>query len=386
MSITIFEIQRMADYPKGDGESMCSMYILKNLQMVDGSMVDITISNNLIQKITPVGSRYLCQSFDMKGLYVSSGWIDLHVHALDTLQPYGDTIDEIGIRQGVTTIVDAGSCGAGNMEELYQKASVSRTNVFAFLNVSTLGLTRMNELSNLDWIDEKELLEAVTRYDRFIVGLKARISSSVVLNNGIKPLIIAQNLSNLSNLPLMVHIGSSPPEITAILNHLKEDDIITHFLHGKVNNLFPNNRILSELLFALERGVHLDVGHGSASFSFPIAETAKRYGISDFTISSDIYRDNRENGPVFSLASVATKFLYLGYSLKEVIDAITIRPAKRINKPELGMLAEGLLANLTLFSVEEELVELIDSLGNVRYTDKQIKPKGVVINGEFLVF
>lgn len=33
------------------------------------------------------------------------------------------------------------------------------------------------------------------------------------------------------------------------------------------------------LLDAVNRGVHLDVGHGNASFSFKVAEAAKRHGI-----------------------------------------------------------------------------------------------------------
>lgn len=105
----------------------------------------------------------------------------------------------------------------------------------------------------------------------------------------------------------------------------------------------------------------MDVGHGTASFSFKTAEMAKKRGIRFNTISTDIYRKNRENGPVFNMANVLTKFLYLGYPLKEVIGAVTINAAAWLHKPELGRISAGDTANLTLFSIKNEPTLLIDS-------------------------
>ena len=43
--------------------------------------------------------------------------------------------------------------------------------------------------------------------------------------------------------------------------------MITHYLNGKENNLFDEEgKPLPVLLDAVKRGVHLDVGHGNASF------------------------------------------------------------------------------------------------------------------------
>ena len=66
--------------------------------------------------------------------------------------------------------------------------------------------------------------------------------------------------------------------------------------------------------------------------SFLVAEYAKAQGIKPDTISTDIYRGNRIHGPVYSLANVMTKFLYLGYSLQEVVSAVTDH-AKRMVAP-----------------------------------------------------
>ena len=76
-------------------------------------------------------------------------------------------------------------------------------------------------------------------------------------------------------------------------------------------------------------------------------------GIKFNTISTDIYRENRINGPVYSMSNVLTKFLHLGYSLEEVVNGVTINAARWLQRPELGRIEIGDKANLTLFSVEE---------------------------------
>lgn len=364
---------------------MDEQLILHNVKRVTGESIDIVIQNGKIADIdSSVHGRYR-NIINCSDLYVSSGWIDLHVHAFSEFEPYGDEIDEIGIKQGVTTIVDAGSCGADRMADLVSNSKQCKTNLFAFLNISQIGLKRVDELSNLKWIDEERVIETIHNFNDIIVGLKVRISKSVVGKNGIEPLRIARKLSTKTSLPLMVHIGSGPPSIEEIIPLLKKRDIVTHYLNEKPNNLFDSEgNPLQVLLDAIKRGVHLDVGHGTESFSFKVAEMAKKNQIGLHTISTDIYRHNRLNGPVVSLANVLSKFLYLGYSLEEVIDAVTFRAACWLNKPELGRIEVGDNANLTLFQVQSSPTSLIDSKGDIRVAQQEIIPKGVFINGEFI--
>ncbi|RXZ80691.1 amidohydrolase/deacetylase family metallohydrolase [Paenibacillaceae bacterium] len=360
-------------------------HVLRNVKLVNEKAIDIVIENGIIVQISEAKSAGEADAFDGTGLYVSSGWIDLHVHAVPALDPYGDKIDEIGVKHGVATIVDAGSCGADRIAELKADAAKALTNVYAFLNISHIGLERVDELSQLEWIDRERAVKAVSEHGDFIVGLKARISRSVVKESGIEPLRLARLLSEETQLPLMVHIGSGPPAIEEVLALLKRHDIVTHYLNGKANNLFAaDGKPLDALLEAIARGVHLDVGHGTASFSFKVAEWAKQAGIPLQTISTDIYRGNRLNGPVYSMSSVLSKFLSLGYPLDEVISAVTVNAAAWLNKPELGRIQVGDKANLTLFSVERGSVEFIDSEGDKRQADKYIEAKGVMINGSFI--
>jgi len=360
-------------------------FVLHHVKRLNGEEIDIVINDGKIAQVMPAGAGRGVHMIDCSGVYVSSGWIDLHVHAFPEFDPYGDEIDKIGVNQGVTTIVDAGSCGSDRISELAASRHKAKTNVLAFLNISRIGLQRVDELSRLEWIDKGKVLQAVNDYKEVIVGLKARISKSVVCDNGIEPLRMARALSSETALPLMVHIGSGPPFIDEIIPLLEKRDIITHYLNGKQNNLFDaQGKPLQVLKDAIERGVHLDVGHGTASFSFKVAEAAKIHKIGLDTISTDIYRNNRINGPVYSMANVLTKFLSLGYSLEEVIAAVTTNAANWLQKPELACIKVGSVANMTLFTVRNEPITLTDSDGEKREAYQRIETKGVVVNGEFI--
>ncbi|UVI29010.1 amidohydrolase/deacetylase family metallohydrolase [Paenibacillus spongiae] len=359
--------------------------VLRNVKLLGGQPADIVIRDGITERIAPAGQGKGSQYVDGTGLYASSGWIDLHVHADPELEPYGDEIDEIGIRQGVTTIVDAGSCGADRIGRLFVNAGRAQTRVLAFLNISRIGLLRTDELSSLEWIEEAKIGEAVRQYADFIVGLKARISRSVVKEQGLEPLRLARRFADTYGLPLMVHIGSGPPAIDEVLHLLQKKDIVTHFLNGKANNVFgADGKPLQALLDAIDRGVHLDVGHGTASFSFQAAELARQAGIKPHTISTDIYRGNRLNGPVYGMSDTLTKFLLLGYPLEEVIAMATSNAAAWLGRPELGRIRAGEPANLTLFAVENGVKKLTDSEGEERTADRYIEAKGVVVNGSFI--
>ncbi len=359
--------------------------MLQGVKRVDGETIDIVVEDGVVADIAPAGTAAGGRVLALDGCYVSSGWIDLHVHAFPAFDPYGDEIDEIGVKQGVTTVVDAGSCGADRIADLAASRDQAYTNLYALLNVSRIGLERIDELSDLAWIDRAEALKAVRAFPDFIVGLKARISSSVVRDNGLEPLRLARAFAEETSLPLMVHVGSKPPRIQDILPLLAQGDVVTHYLNGKPNMLFDDEgQPIPELAAARARGVRLDVGHGTASFSFRVAEGAKVHGVHFDTISSDLYRGNRLNGPVYSLARVMTKFLQLGYPLADVVAGVTSRPAAWLRRPELGRIQVGDRANLTWFEIRDEAVALIDSEGEARMSSINLVAKGVIANGRFM--
>lgn len=359
--------------------------VLKNARLTDEQLFDIIIEGNRISKITK-DYQGEGKAINLAGrYYVSSGWIDLHTHAFPKYKPYCANPDEIGYQTGVTTVVDAGSSGYEDINEFYELTRTCKTRVLSFLNVSRIGLKKIDELADLANLQFEPIKKAYQNYPNFIVGLKARMSASVVKGNGIKPLQIAKKFANKLDLPLMVHIGSEPPGIEEILDELEQGDIVTHCFNGKDNNIFRNqDQAVPQLQLALDRGVLLDIGHGTESFSFQTARKARRNQIRFNTISTDIYDKNKMEGPVYDMATTLTKLLYLDYCLEDIIKAVTEMPAKILKQEGLGKIEEGAIADLTIFEVQKKNITLIDSYGETVDFDKKIVPKSVVLGGEYI--
>lgn len=363
--------------------------IVRQAKSADGSLIDIAILDGKLAAIGQLAAdATAAKTLNLEGKYwASAGWIDSHVHCYSKSPIYHDEPDLIGVASGVTTVIDAGSTGANDVDDFYRITREAKTNVFAFLNIARTGIVTQNELADMTQIDKVGVSQAIARNTDFIIGLKARMSSSVVGNNGIQPLIRAKEIQRENNeLPLMVHIGNNPPNLDEIADLLESGDIITHCFNGKPNRILtPEGQLREAIKRALERGVRLDVGHGSASFSFAVAEVAIKQGIIPHTISSDIYCRNRINGPVHSLATVMSKFFSVGLTLPQIIDCVTTHAAEALRLPNKGRLEVGCDADLTLFDIEHAPQVFIDSESQSLKGDRILVPLAAIVAGEPLL-
>ncbi|WP_343530053.1 amidohydrolase/deacetylase family metallohydrolase [Yokenella regensburgei] len=358
--------------------------LLRRARLVDDTLTDIAIQDGKIAALGDI-SAPAKSTVELNGkTYVSAGWIDSHVHCYPKSPIYHDEPDSVGIATGVTTVIDAGSTGADDVDDFWQLTRKASTDVYALLNISRVGLIAQNELANMDNIDADAVRDAVKRRPDFIVGLKARMSSSVVGENGITPLDRAKAMQKENgDLPLMVHIGNNPPNLDEIAERLSAGDIITHCYNGKPNRILtPAGELRASVTRALQRGVRLDVGHGTASFSFAVAQRAIAMGILPHTISSDIYCRNRIDGPVRSLASVMSKFLSIGMTLTQVIDCVTANAADGLRLAHKGRLTTGLDADLTLFALKHEPVVMVDAEKESLQVDNILVPLAAVRAGK----
>lgn len=356
--------------------------IIKNAKLINDSVTDIAINHG---KIVEIGKYITASServLDLKSQhYISAGWIDSHTHCFARSPIYHDEPDLIGVKAGVTTVVDAGSVGALDIDEFYDLAMQAKTHVYSFLNISKIGLIRQNELADMQDVDVALFDKSLAKYPHFIIGIKVRMSRSVVGDNGILPLIKAKEMQKKTGLPLMIHVGNNPPELDEIADLLTKGDIITHCFNGKPNQIFDKqNNLRDSIKRAIERGVILDIGHGGESFSFAVAERAKCLDVYPNTISSDIYSKNRLQGPVFSLANVMSKFICLGYSKTRIIDSVTKNAAQILHLKNKGEIAIGYDADLTIFDIRKQTVLFTDSEGDVRECHEQFVPLASIIN------
>ena len=358
--------------------------LLRRARLVDDTVSDIALKDGKIAALGDVDGTAL-KTIELGGeCYVSAGWIDSHVHCYPKSPIYHDQPDSVGIATGVTTVVDAGSTGADDIDDFYTLTREAATEVYALLNISRVGLIAQNELANMVNIDADAVREAVKRHPDFIVGLKARMSSSVVGENGITPLDRAKAMqAQNGDLPLMVHIGNNPPDLDEIAERLSAGDIITHCYNGKPNRILtPQGELRASVTRAISRGVRLDVGHGTASLSFAVAKRAIELGILPHTISSDIYCRNRISGPVHSLANVMSKFLAIGMSLPQVIECVTANAADGLRLKQKGRLQIGLDADLTLFTLKRQPTVLVDAENDSLQAEQLLVPLAAIRAGK----
>lgn len=362
-------------------------FIIRRARLADQSLTDIAIRDGRIMAIGNITGPAHSEQ-DLAGrYYISAGWIDSHVHCYPKSPIYHDDADHIGVKTGVTTVIDAGSTGANDIDDFRDLTQRKATQVYALLNIARTGIATQDELADLQQIDTVAACAAVQRHPDFIVGLKARMSSSVVGDNGIQPLLQAKNIQQMSgHLPLMVHVGNTPPDVDDIASHLTSGDILTHCFNGKPNRILTSAGTLrASIQAALQRGVLLDVGYGTASFSFAVARQAIAQGILPNTISSDIYCRNRIHGPVHRLAHIMSAFLSMGMTLSQVIDCVTSNAAKALRLASKGQLSPGFDADLTVFSVKEGSCSFWDADGVCRQGQKELIPLAVMVAGQWIL-
>lgn len=322
---------------------------------------------------------------DASDCVVTPGLIDLHVHVYPGVSHYGIHPDAHCLARGVTTVVDAGSSGADTFDGFRRYVvDVSSTRIYAFLNVSSMGMVspHVGELEDIRFADVERAIEVCERNRDVVQGVKVRLGRSIVGGNGLVPLTLAKRVSEAVKMPLMVHIGNTPNPLSEILAELRKGDIVTHCFHGNKDGILDQDGfVLSEAHDAVAMGVVFDVGHGQGSFSFDVAEKALAQGMVPGTISSDLHHYN-VFGPVFDLATTMSKFLHLGMSLDNVVAKTTATPASLLGVTDsLGTLRRGALADISVFRLEAGSFRFEDALAKVRYGVKRLTPLCVVRGG-----
>lgn len=359
--------------------------LIKNGKLINGETVEVAIKDGAILNVDTTIEASAEKVIDLAGEhYISAGWIDDHVHCYEKMTLYYDYPDEIGVTKGVTTVIDAGTTGAENIGDFYEIAKNVKTNVYALVNISKWGIVEQDELADLTKIQADLVHDCLAKLPQFIVGIKARMSKTVIGENGITPLELAKDIQRKNqNLPLMIHIGSAPPELQEILEVLDEGDVLTHCFNGKPNGILDKDtdQIKDFAKAGYEKGIVFDIGHGTDSFNFHVAETALKEGIKATSISTDIYHRNRENGPVYDLATTMEKLRVVGYSWEEILDKVTAVPAKYFHLAKKGQLKTGYDADITIFDLADGEKTLTDSNGFTRTAKELIQPVKTIIGG-----
>ena len=328
-------------------------------------------------------------TLDASGLLVTPGMIDLHVHVFPMVSYLGVDPDSSCLARGSTTVVDAGSAGADTFDAFrHWVIDVSATDILAYLNIASTGMLNpeVGELMDLNHANVGKACKVIERHRDRILGVKVRLTRDLIVSeqSGLTPLHRAREAADAAGLPIMVHPQDAYCEsLDDILTVMGKDDVLTHCFHAKerCGILDSGGKVRASVRDAIERGVLLDVGHGRGSFGWDIVEAALADDLAPHTISTDLHTLNI-HGPVYDLANVISKFLYLGIGLEEAFAKVTSAPARFLRlEDQIGTLKPGARGDAVLFELREGSFQLVDAYDETRTCSQYLEPLAVVKNG-----
>ena len=352
-------------------------FILKGGRLLDpGSELDgqrdIHVRDGVVATIGADLQAEGAMVIDAKGLIVTPGLIDVHLHLMNGLGAFGVDPDIFGVGSGVTTVVDAGSAGHSLLTVFRNYVTKNaNTRVLNYVNLSTLGGVTgpgYSILADPRLVDEEKIEKAVEANRDIIVGIKIMATGGALGAEGLKPLARARKLGDNLKLPLLVHIGESwtkdatPVHVGDVLKYLREGDIVTHMFTVHPGGLLdPNGKLWPQVRDAKESGVLMDVGHGLHNLNFDVARKVLDQGLHPDGVSTDGHRGNRA-GPVYDLPTTMAKLMALGFSLNQVVEMATTNAARLLGRShELGFIRVGQPAEISVLRLEERDWKAVDS-------------------------
>ena len=349
----------------------------------------------------------------VSGKLVLPGLIDTHAHVYQYVTGrFGLDPDMVGVRSGVTTVVDQGgpSCMTlpGFRHFIVEK---SATRVLAFLSAYLVGGLEGHyypDLYSPTAVNIEATVTSALANKDLIRGIKGHAEIGGFARWGIKVMEMAAEIGRRSDLPLYVHFGTlwGLPESGAngedadtilerVIPLLRQGDVLAHPFTRHPGG-FVNERgdVHQVIRAALDRGLKVDVGHGS-HFSYRVDRKALAAGITPHTLGADMHGYNTqvppppgtpqqhyddENHPFigqarFSLTQAMSSMMALGLSLEEVVTMATINPAQMLGFADrIGALKVGYEADVSVLSDDRGRFTLRDNERTEVVADRLLRP------------
>jgi dihydroorotase len=386
---------------------------------IDGPR-DIGIRKGRIAAVAPSLTADKAKIIDAAGLILTPGLIDTHAHVYEHVSgDFGLNPDLVGIRTGVTTVVDQGGPSAltfdGFRKFIVDKA---KTRVVAFISAYLAGGLlghRYVDLYGPTGINVKAIVKAARDNPDLVRGIKAHAEPGGYSRWGMKSMKLAKEASRELKLPVYIHLGTLWPEaegktvkpakiINKVVPLLDAGDILAHPFTRFPSGFVAEDGSIHPLVYeALAKGVRLDVGRG-AHFSFKNAEAVLGAGILPFTLGADLHGYNvrlKDGGRAYrgmftgegvdsiiaedraspferpySLHHAMTELVALGVPLVEVVRMATDNAAIMLDlADEMGALSVGMPADISALRIIDGNWTLIDSDSVTRKAKQLIHPE-----------
>ncbi|MCH9675737.1 MAG: amidohydrolase/deacetylase family metallohydrolase, partial [Gammaproteobacteria bacterium] len=273
-------------------------------------LFDIGITDGKVSAIeSSLASATAKRRIDATGKLVLPGLIDTHAHVYEHVTgKFGLHADSVGVHSGATVLVDQGgpSCMTiGGFRHFVAAPAASR--VLCFISgylVGGLEGHRYPDLYSPKGVNVDHTVRAIEENRDLVKGVKAHAEIGGASRWGLEVIKLTKEIARQTELPLYIHLGqlwphkeNTVPDPDALVRELvpilDEGDILAHpftrhpggFVSDETGDVHP---IIWE---AIDRGVTVDVGHGS-HFSFEMARRALEAGIIPHTLGADMHGYN----------------------------------------------------------------------------------------------
>lgn len=371
---------------------------------------DIAIAGEKIAAIEPDLSQAAAkQKIDVSGKLVTAGMIDTHAHVYEHVTGrFGLNPDMVGVRSGVTTVVDQGgpSCMTiGGFRNYLVDAADSR--VLCFISCYLVGGLEGHlypDLYGPKSINVDHTVRVAKENLDIVRGVKGHAEIGGQSRWGFGVIKAAREIARQAGLPLYIHLGQLWPSleegpvpdadelIRELVPMMEPGDILAHPFTRHPGGFVSKEGEVHPIVFeAIDRGVRVDVGHGS-HFSFEVAKRVLDAGVRPFTLGADLHGYNvrvpaagmdkkvREDNPFlgiapFNLTIAMTELLTLGMPLEDVVATVTANPAVMLGlEDEIGTLKTGREADISVLELVGGRFKLSDNSGVEVAADRLIRP------------
>lgn len=371
---------------------------------------DVAIAGGRIAAVEPDLSQAPArEKIDVSGKLVTAGMIDTHAHVYEHVTGrFGLNPDMVGVRSGVTTLVDQGgpSCMTiGGFRNYLVDSADSR--LLCFISCYLVGGLEGHlypDLYGPEGVNIDHTVRVAKENLDIVRGIKAHAEIGGQSRWGLEVIKTGREIARQTGLPLYIHLGQLWPSleegpvpdaddlIRELVPIMEPGDILAHPFTRHPGGFVSSEGEVHPIVFeAIDRGVRVDVGHGS-HFSFEVAKRVLDAGVRPFTLGADLHGYNvrvapagmdkkvRDESPFlsiapFSLTIAMTELLTLGMPLDEIIATVTSNPAVMVRKEdEIGALKPGREADVSVLEILNGRFKLSDNSGVEVVTDKLIRP------------
>lgn len=350
--------------------------LLKNGHVIDPAnhvdgVRDVAIRDGKIVLIAPDIGENAQKTVDVSGCIVTPGLIDCHCHVYPTFPETPDKLYNINadahmIQAGVTTVIDAGTCGWRDfMHFKEQVIDRSEVRVLAMLNIAAGGMVRMESEQTPAEMNAAVAAEIANAYPDIIVAIKtAHYWTQKPFTKEHPPwtsVDAAIEAGERCGKPCMFDFFPWPVDrpYEGLLQRMRPGDIHTHMYAQQFPVLDTKGKVSGFLREARKRGLKFDLGHGAGSFWFRNAVPAYQQGFGPDSLSTDLYMDNI-HGAALNLLNVMSKYMCIGMPLEETIARVTVNPARQFGLSGPGSLSIGNCADIAVLRLRK---------GHYSYTD-----------------